>query len=521
MSFSTFNLHPKLLSNIEGLGFTIPTEIQQEVIPEAIAGKDISGLSRTGTGKTCAFLIPTLHRLANSNPESLALCLAPTRELALQIVTEANKLSTGLAIDSVCLVGGMPATKQIELIQKGARLLVGTPGRIIDLMKERVFNPQHIQFLVFDEADRMFDMGFIDDMRFIMRKIPENRQILLFSATMNFSVLNMMYEFGSDPVEFNISRDQITAEGIQQKIFHVGHNEKKSALLAICRKIETGGIIVFVNYKEQVYFIANLLAANNIPAKAISSLLRQDRRNQIINNFRSGKFQALVATDVASRGLDIDDVSLVVNYHLPEEAANYVHRIGRTARAGKSGLAVSIAGPEDAYNQLRIEEFLGYKIPVEWLSDEELDTNVIYPEEDKDTDRMTDGVNSKTRERSSKGHSNNRRSGNNTSNNKNSRRGNRPNPSKQSRYSRNRPTNKSQSEIRSREGNESPANSNATTDATALPYPITGSPKVYCTKTGKVKANPSNAPSTAVNDENKANILKKIGSTVSSIFSKK
>ena len=362
MLFSELPLQSEgLRKNIADMGFSEPTTIQEQVIPIALDGGDISGLSRTGTGKTCAFLIPIIDRLLKVPSDRISLCLAPTRELAIQSEAEAKKLTKGLDLSAVSLVGGMSSSDQIRKIRSGARIFVGTPGRVMDFIKNKTFDPSKVDILVFDEADRMFDMGFIDDMRFILRRVNPDRQILLFSATMNFSVLTMMYEFGCHPKEINISKDQITADGIKQVIYQVGDSEKPIALIRHCQEVKTNGIIVFVNYREKVDWVADLLTANGIPATGISSLLRQDKRNRILSDFRSGKFRALVATDVASRGLDIDDVDLVVNYHLPAEASNYVHRIGRTARAGKSGLAISIAGPEDGYNQLRIEEFLGSK----------------------------------------------------------------------------------------------------------------------------------------------------------------
>ncbi|MGZ3739482.1 MAG: DEAD/DEAH box helicase, partial [Bdellovibrionota bacterium] len=344
MAFKDFSLHESLLANLTAMGYENPTDIQTQIMPMALEGRDVSGLSRTGTGKTAAFLIPTLQRLSQLPPDRIALCLAPTRELAQQIEQEAKRIGKDMGIGTISVVGGMSSEDQIRALQNGARLITGTPGRVIDLFKEKALPLQNVDILVFDEADRMFDMGFIDDMHFVLKKVNPKRQILLFSATMNFSVLNMVYEYGADPQEINVSRDMLTAEKIKQVLYHVGDREKASSLLAVCRKYagEAGTIIVFVNYKERVPWVAALLSRNGIPAQGLSSLLRQERRNKIIQGFKKGEFRALVATDVASRGLDVDNVSLVVNYHLPEEAATYVHRIGRTARAGRDGIAVAI-----------------------------------------------------------------------------------------------------------------------------------------------------------------------------------
>lgn len=381
MSFRNFPLNETLIQNLEGMGYTAPTDIQSQIMPLVLEGKDVSGLSRTGTGKTAAFLIPTIHRLSTLPPDRIALCLAPTRELAQQIEQEAKRIAKDMNIETVSVVGGMSSEDQIQALKKGARLITGTPGRVIDLFKEKALLLSNVEILVFDEADRMFDMGFINDMHFILGKVNPTRQILLFSATMNFSVLNMSYEYNANPTEVNVSKDVLTATNIQQVLFHVGDKEKASALLAVAKKYagESGTIIVFVNYKERVPWVAALLSKNGIPAQGLSSLLRQERRNRIITGFKKGEFRALVATDVASRGLDVDNISLVVNYHLPEEAATYVHRIGRTARAGKHGIAVAICSSEDAYNQMRVEEFLGNKIPVEWLTEEEVPKDFKIP----------------------------------------------------------------------------------------------------------------------------------------------
>ena len=398
MSFSDFSLNETLVANIGAMGFTEPTKIQEQVIPLTLSGGDVSGLSRTGTGKTAAFLIPLIHRLASLPSDRVALCLAPTRELAQQIEAEAQKLTKGMNLPSAVVVGGVGYEEQIRALREGARIIAATPGRIIDLFKEKHFDLSKVEILVFDEADRMFDMGFIKDMHYVLRHVNPKRQILLFSATMNYSVLNLIFEYGANPTEINVSRDQVTADKIEQLLFHVSDDEKPRALLAVCKKYlpENGVMIVFANYKEKVLWIADFLTANGLPARGLSSLLSQDKRNKIIQGYRENKFCALVATDVASRGLDIEGIALVVNYHLPEDAATYVHRIGRTARAGKDGIAVSIAGAQDAYNQLRVEEFLGNKIPVGWLNDEDFPKEMKMPShrrrgEESDDQPSTEG----------------------------------------------------------------------------------------------------------------------------------
>ncbi len=592
-----------LLENIRRLGFSNATQIQGEVIPLALEKRDVSGLSRTGTGKTCAFLIPLIDRLLSLPETSLSLCLAPTRELALQIEAEASKLCAGLPIRAVSTVGGMPIHEQIQEMRDGARIIIGTPGRVMDLMRNRAFDPKCVEVLVFDEADRMFDMGFIDDMRVILERVNPQRQILLFSATMNFSVLNMMYEFKCDPVEINVSKDRITAEGIDQIIYQVSNREKPAYLVKFCKEAAEGGIIIFVNYREKVHQVADLLVANGIQATGISSLLRQDKRNKIIASFRKGGFRALVATDVASRGIDVDDVALVVNYQLPDEAANYVHRIGRTARAGKSGKAISIAGPEDGYNQLKIEEFIGAKIPVGWLQPSEIDLNIDVPgrpvrrpptqervepsrhpsrrdpmpavlaeNEETNMNEQTpdDSVlpmktdapivepRMPSREREQRPPMRSApRAANPRANDRPEPRGPRPprddRPMRHDRPMRDTPPGANEDRPQRgdrpmrdghrgrndrgprndfrrngpdgprRNDNRAPLAEQGVT-AAALQSPITGNPAIYCTKTGKLKAGSASASRTsAMNEsaERKVNFLQKIGSTVSSIFSKK
>ena len=578
---------PELLENIGRLGFSEPTQIQLEVIPLALQPSDVSGLSRTGTGKTCAFLIPVIDRLLTKEKGTYALCLAPTRELAIQIEAEAKKLCQGLPIRPVSLVGGMPAADQIREMRGGARLIVGTPGRVMDLIRNRLLDPAQVQILVFDEADRMFDMGFIDDMRFILERVNPERQILLFSATMNFSVLNMMYEFRCNPVEVNVSKDQLTADGIEQMIYHVSEREKPAYLVKFCNEVKEGGIIIFVNYREKVHWVEEVLNANGIPATGISSLLRQDKRNRIIQGFKAGSFRALVATDVASRGIDVDGVALVVNYQLPDETANYVHRIGRTARAGKSGKAISIAGPDDGYNQIRIEEFIGNKIPIGWLAQEDIPAAIQMPQKNRGFGRMNRDSNWNDRNTpapsrpshiaaepqsepmdapEAAAEENNsvpaleapRRPAPRNAGHRDSRRGNdgrgrggqqrhpdssttrdRPErndrPERADRPERGPHQHAGRGGSRDHRDQRNYRNNNSRRQSPegeleqkpALPYPISGAPVIYCTRTGKVKANPANAPQgpstggSTPETERRSSLLSKIGSTVSSIFSKR
>lgn len=552
MSFESYPLHETILANIKATGFTEPTPIQAQIFPIALEGKDVSGLSRTGTGKTAAFLIPTIHRLTTLPTERLALCLAPTRELAQQIQNEATWIGKGLDIHAVSVVGGMSSEDQIKSIRNGARVIAGTPGRIIDLFKNGELNLANVDILVFDEADRMFDMGFIKDMKYILSKINPKRQVLLFSATMNFSVQDMLFEFGANPEEVNVSRDQVTADKIQQVLYHVADDEKPSALLGVCKKHspDGGSIIVFVNYKERVPWVAALLSKNGIPAQGLSSLMRQEKRNKIMQGFKKGTFRALVATDVASRGIDIDDISLVVNYHLPEEAATYVHRIGRTARAGKTGIAVSVSSSEDAYNQMRIEEFLGNKIPVEWFGDNEIPTDTIFPGrvEERDEDDEVEGnqMENKSEGRHPREQRGRHPRGRNDRPHREHREHREPRAPRAEqgaephvdgnaqhatergprhpRHDRNNRDRGHRRDHRHDHRDRRPREDHV--DPATLPNPLTGSPIIYCMKTGKPKNRSADEFKSIVNEyekrvgakKGKPAIIKKISSKVTALF---
>ena len=509
-----------LVKNIQKLDFSEATQIQKEAIPPALEGKDVSGLSQTGTGKTYAFLIPAIELLLKRSERQKALCLTPTRELALQIEEEAKKLIKGTSIRSACLIGGIPIKDQESLLQKNPRLIIATPGRLIDHIKSNTFNPKEVDILIFDEADRMFNMGFVEDMKFVLKKVDPKRQILLFSATMNFSVLNLIYSFDSNPVEINVSKDNLTVDNIKQTIYQVSDREKAHALVYLCSQNKEESIIVFVNYKDKVDWVVSLLKENDIPAIGISSLLRQPTRNKIIKDFSNKKFSVLVATDVASRGLDIDNIKLVINYHLPEENVNYVHRIGRTARAGKEGIAISISSPEDGYNQLNVEKYLGKKIPLNWIPEEELKKEISFPKQHlrkrTEMNKMRKRVVTKTstnfRQRSATSRSSSMR----TTNKKVQ-----ASPaSKPRRLKRSSSVTRTSSEM-SVQRKKSYANRQVgKKPKSSLSYPIVGEPAIYCTKSGKEKTKPVNQPKEWKSDD-RVNLLHKIGTRMTSIFTKK
>lgn len=390
--FNELNLHPKLAQAIETLGFQELTPIQEQSIPHILIGKDVAGLAQTGTGKTGAFLIPTIDRILKTldedtqmerrfsewNPQSSILVLTPTRELAEQIFEVVQKLTQFSNLRSCVIYGGTGYEKQHESLKANPHFIIATPGRLIDLYKEHLVDFKQVKAIIFDEADRMFDMGFKDDMKYILQRIPRERQFLVFSATLNFDVLNTAYYFGSEPIEINISRDQATAEHVKDSLFHVGQDEKPQHLLSLMKLHQSQQVVVFTNFKNQVDSIAQFLIQNKIPALTLSSLMSQTLRNKVIQNFKSStSLCVLVATDVAARGLDVQGIDLVINYELPNDSETYVHRIGRTGRAGSEGKAFSLVSDKDVEALSRLQDYLKRKIDVGYLETNELITDFL------------------------------------------------------------------------------------------------------------------------------------------------
>lgn len=381
------NLHPKVYRGVEKSGFTECTEIQEGAMPLLLDGKDVAGLAQTGTGKTAAFLLPLMDRvLRDKEPvgdafdvrafkefkaSNFILILVPTRELAEQVYENFKSLGAETGLTAVAIYGGTSYDPQTKALHDGVDFVIATPGRLIDLFKDHHVDLGQVRAVVFDEADRMFDMGFKDDMKFILRRIPRDRQFLVFSATLNFEVLEVAYEHGSHPVEINVSRDQAKADNVKDELFHVGHFEKAKYLLALFKKYEPKQAIVFSNFRLNVERVAEFLSKNGYPAMGISSLLTQSQRLRVMNLFREENDKnILVATDLAARGLDIKGVDLVINFELPDDPENYVHRIGRTGRAGATGKAMSLVSDRDVEALGRIESFLEHKVEIGWLEDQ-------------------------------------------------------------------------------------------------------------------------------------------------------
>lgn len=374
MKFTEFDLNEKLLKSIEEAGFEKCTECQEVTLKHTLSGKDVCVQSQTGTGKTAAFLITVfeLFEKKRANGEKpTALIVVPTRELALQIEEEAQMLGKNQDYKTACFVGGVSYGKQEMKIADGVDIFIGTPGRIIDFMKSGRLNFKDLDVLVLDEADRMFDMGFFPDIKFILKKLPpkDQRMTLLFSATLAFKVRNLAWEYMNFPEEIEIEAENITVDQIDQKLFHVGKDEKRELLLGILKNESPKNVIIFANTKAMVEELSKRLEMNGFANEYIIGDLPQRKRIRIINGIKSGKINVLVATDVAARGLHVDDLDMVINYDLPEDAENYVHRIGRTARAGKSGKAYSLACERFVYHLEAIENYIDLKIPVEWVGD--------------------------------------------------------------------------------------------------------------------------------------------------------
>ncbi len=370
--FDEFDLAGEVMAGLKDAGFEFCTPIQARALPVLLQGRDVAGQAQTGTGKTAAFLTTVLSRLLampeRKSGRPQALIMAPTRELSRQIYEEARVLGRHTDISFLEVVGGIDYREQAESLTRGVDIVIGTPGRIIDYYKQGVFKTPDIKFLVIDEADRLLDLGFEKDMRYILRKLPsfEKRQSMLFSATLSYRVLELTYEFMNLPEFIAVTPETVAVEGIEQSLFHIEKERKMRLLLGILKREEWSRILVFVNMKMAVERLTRRLKANGLPAEGITGDLPQRKRFQLMERFKKGQLKILVATDVASRGIHVEDISHVINFDLPQDAENYVHRIGRTARAGKTGKAISFACEEYVYHLEPLEEMLGYKIPVVW-----------------------------------------------------------------------------------------------------------------------------------------------------------
>ncbi|MCR6663160.1 MAG: ATP-dependent RNA helicase RhlB [Luteimonas sp.] len=380
ITFSSFELHPALQAGLEAAGFTRCTPIQALTLPITMAGRDVAGQAQTGTGKTLAFLVTVINRLlsrpalAERNPEDpRALILAPTRELAIQIHKDAMKLAPELGLKFALVYGGVDYDKQRALLQAGADVIIATPGRLIDYVKQhKVVSLHACEVCVLDEADRMFDLGFIKDIRFLLRRMPirTERQTLLFSATLSHRVLELAYEHMNEPEKVVVEAEFITAARVRQKLYYPSDEEKLPLLIGLLSRSEGARTMVFVNTKAFVERVARSLERAGYRVGVLSGDVPQKKRETLLKKFQAGQLEILVATDVAARGLHIDGVSHVYNYDLPFDAEDYVHRIGRTARLGAEGDAISFACERYAMGLPDIEAYIEQKIPSEPVTPE-------------------------------------------------------------------------------------------------------------------------------------------------------
>ncbi|EAR22450.1 DEAD/DEAH box helicase [Nitrococcus mobilis] len=382
----SLGLHESLLLGIKEAGFSHCTPVQAAALPVLLQHHDVAAQAQTGTGKSAAFLLATMHYLmttpvAENKTGPWALILAPTRELALQIHRDAEKLGYFTGMRCAAIYGGIGYEPQRAELTQGVDIIIGTPGRIIDFYKQRVFSLDNIEVVVLDEADRMFDMGFITDVRYLLRRMPPapDRINMLFSATLSERVKELAYEHMNAPETIAIEPEQVTAEKVRQSLYHVASADKIGLLLGVLRQQDATRTLVFVNTKRDAERVTAYLVGNGFDAEVISGDIPQKKREQLLQRFQEGKLPMLVATDVAARGLHIPDVSRIVNYDLPQNAEDYVHRIGRTARAGASGDAISFACEAYVYSLPEIEAYIHQKIPAEMASSQLIATDINPP----------------------------------------------------------------------------------------------------------------------------------------------
>lgn len=369
-NFQSLNLIQPILHALEKKGYTIPTPIQAQAIPHLLEGKDLLGIAQTGTGKTAAFALPILNNLAKNRREVKSkkmrvLILTPTRELASQIADNINTYGKGLGLKHTVIFGGVGENPQITAMQKGMDIVVATPGRLLDLTNQGFVNYDELEVFVLDEADRMLDMGFINDIKNIIRRLPKERQTLFFSATMPLSITSLANSILKDPVRIEVTPQSTTVEKIEQKVLFVEKNNKNLLLKSILENEEAKAVLVFCRMKHGANKVEDFLNSEGIKAEAIHGNKSQSARERALQNFRDGKIRVLVATDIAARGIDIPGVTHVINYDLPQEPESYVHRIGRTARAGREGIAIAFCDPMERILLKAVEKAIKRPIPVD------------------------------------------------------------------------------------------------------------------------------------------------------------
>lgn len=392
-------IDPLVQQGIQDAGFTNCTPVQEKILPIALAGKNIAAQSQTGTGKTATFLIALFNRLLQTTPaqkghkQPRALIMAPTRELVVQIYQEAKLLGSHTGLVGQPIFGGIDYEKQRDALRKhNIDFIIATPGRLIDYLKQKIFNLKSIEVLIIDEADRMFDLGFIPDLRYILRRCSSynKRQSLLFSATLSYRVMELAYEHLDITESIVITPNQLAAEKVQQGLYHVGKKEKIKLFFGLLARENPERALVFCNTKKMAEILVDYLKANGYKTAALTGDVPQKKRLSILERFKKKEMTILIATDVASRGLHIDNVTHVFNFDLPQDAEDYVHRIGRTARVGASGKAISLASEDDAFYLEPIETLVG-KIDVLWADNDDFRTDIKRPRKRRPTGRKPMG----------------------------------------------------------------------------------------------------------------------------------
>jgi len=360
--FDQFQLSPEILRGIQDLGFEEPSPIQAECIPAVLRGEDVIGQAQTGTGKTAAFGIPVLERINPNHPVVQSMILAPTRELAIQVSEELRRIGRPKRVKTLPIYGGQSIGRQIKALQQGVHVVIGTPGRLLDHLRRGTFSVDHVEVIVLDEADEMLDMGFIDDIEAVFRYLPSHRQLLLFSATMPHSIRQLAHKYMRKPKYITVNRGEVTVPVIKQYYYRVLDNFKVEGLCRILDSEEVDLSIVFCRTKKGVDELTEALQARGYLAGGLHGDLAQQQRDRVMNAFRSGEIELLIATDVAARGIDVGSVSHVINYDIPQDVESYVHRIGRTGRAGRKGVALTLVTPREMKQLRTIEQETGVRL---------------------------------------------------------------------------------------------------------------------------------------------------------------
>jgi ATP-dependent RNA helicase RhlE len=367
MTFKELNLIPPIIKAVNQVGYTAPTEIQFQTIPHILKGNDLIGCAQTGTGKTASFAIPILqllHEKPTLQKNIRTLILTPTRELAIQISENFKLYGKFLPLNHLSIFGGVPQGKQITALNKGVDILIATPGRLLDLIAQGYLDLSQIEILVLDEADRMLDMGFVNDVKKILKKVPSKRQTLFFSATMPQDIRNFAHSILNNPKEINVTPVSSTAQTVKQSVYFVEKDEKLDLLIAILEDRSINRSLVFARTKHGADKLVKQLTKTGIYAAAIHGNKSQNARQKALEDFKKSRIRVLIATDIAARGIDIDELPHVINYELPNVPETYVHRIGRTGRAGAEGVAISFCDSEEKKELKNIQKLIGFSMPI-------------------------------------------------------------------------------------------------------------------------------------------------------------